>query len=52
MRHVSSIHFLVFGQIPSAYGPERLDLLRKLEKVKELETSEESPEEIVEELVR
>lgn len=34
-----------FGQIPSTYAPERLDLLRQLEKVKEMETSEMIPEE-------
>lgn len=27
-----------FRQIPSTYGPDRLDLLRQLEKVKEMET--------------
>lgn len=37
-------------QIPSTYGPERLDLLRQLEKVKEMETSEENPNENGEEL--
>ncbi|XP_031398894.1 uncharacterized protein LOC116209404 isoform X2 [Punica granatum] len=36
--------------IPSTYGPERLDLLRQLEKVKELETSEANPKEPTEEL--
>ncbi|KAK7847588.1 hypothetical protein CFP56_006465 [Quercus suber] len=36
--------------IPSSYGPERLDLLRQLEKVKEMETSEDNPNENGEEL--
>ncbi|KAK4783547.1 hypothetical protein SAY86_007921 [Trapa natans] len=36
--------------IPSTYGPERLDLLRKLEKVKELEAAETNPKETTEEL--
>ncbi|KAF3972707.1 hypothetical protein CMV_003815 [Castanea mollissima] len=36
--------------IPSTYGPERLDLLRQLEKVKEMETSEDNPNENGEEL--
>lgn len=49
---LAAIQRYVPALIPSAYGPERLDLLRKLEKVKELETSEESPGEIVEELAR
>ena len=37
-------------QIPSTYGPERLDLLRQLEKMKEMETSELNTEENVDEL--
>lgn len=37
-------------QIPSTYGPERLDLLRQIEKVKELETAETNSEEPAEEL--
>lgn len=41
---------MFFWQIPSTYGPERLDLLRQLEKVKEMETSEENPNENGEEL--
>ncbi|KAG0477966.1 hypothetical protein HPP92_012685 [Vanilla planifolia] len=36
--------------IPSTYDPERLDLLRQLEKVKELETSELGGEEGIEEI--
>ncbi|KAK4797521.1 hypothetical protein SAY86_029847 [Trapa natans] len=36
--------------IPSTYGPERLDLLRKLEKVKELEATGTNPKEPTEEL--
>ncbi|XWS66620.1 hypothetical protein CRYUN_Cryun05aG0215700 [Craigia yunnanensis] len=36
--------------IPSTYGPERLDLLRQLEKVKETETNEVDSEENVEEV--
>lgn len=39
-----------FWKIPSTYGPERLDLLRKLEKVKEIETSEVKSEDDTEEL--
>lgn len=41
---------MFFWQIPSTYGPERLDLLRQLEKVKEMETSEENLNENGEEL--
>ena len=40
----------VSWQIPSTYGPERLDLLRQLEKMKEMETSELNTEENVDEL--
>lgn len=39
-----------FWQIPSSYGPERLDLLRQLEKVKEMENSEDNSNENGEEL--
>lgn len=39
--------FVLFKQIPSTYGPERLDLLRQLEKVKEMETREVDPDENV-----
>jgi hypothetical protein len=39
------VNWHVFWQIPSTYGPERLDLLRQLEKVKEMETSDENPNE-------
>jgi hypothetical protein len=34
--------------IPSTYAPERLDLLRQLEKVKEMGVAEGSSEEMVE----
>lgn len=32
-------------QIPSSYAPERLDLLRQLEKVKEMESTEMNSDE-------
>ncbi|PON82893.1 LETM1-like [Trema orientale] len=47
---LAAIQRYVPSLIPSTYGPERLDLLRQLEKVKETETSEESLDESVEEL--
>lgn len=37
---LAAIQRYVPSLIPSTYGPERLDLLRQLEKVKEMETSE------------
>ncbi|EXB54610.1 hypothetical protein L484_019182 [Morus notabilis] len=49
---LAAIQRYVPALIPSTYGPERLDLLRQLEKVKELETGEESSDENVEELAR
>ncbi|KAG7958289.1 hypothetical protein I3843_10G012900 [Carya illinoinensis] len=47
---LAAIQRYVPALIPSTYGPERLDLLRQLEKVKEMETSEENPNENSEEL--
>ncbi|KAF8397942.1 hypothetical protein HHK36_016868 [Tetracentron sinense] len=38
---LAAIQRYVPALIPSTYGPERLDLLRQLEKVKEMETSEQ-----------
>ncbi|XP_057507018.1 uncharacterized protein LOC130790121 isoform X2 [Actinidia eriantha] len=46
---LAAIQRYVPSLIPSAYGPERLDLLRQLEKVKELETTEANPQENAEE---
>uniref|UniRef100_A0A0A9HJF5 Uncharacterized protein n=1 Tax=Arundo donax TaxID=35708 RepID=A0A0A9HJF5_ARUDO len=34
--------------IPSTYAPERLDLLRQLEKVKEMEVADGSSEDLLE----
>lgn len=34
---LTSVRHFLYLQIPSTYGPERLDLLRQLEKVKEME---------------
>ncbi|GKV38887.1 hypothetical protein SLEP1_g46745 [Rubroshorea leprosula] len=42
---LAAIQRYVPALIPSTYGPERLDLLRQIEKVKEMETSETDPEE-------
>ncbi|XWS59444.1 hypothetical protein CRYUN_Cryun08bG0122300 [Craigia yunnanensis] len=42
---LAAIQRYVPALIPSTYGPERLDLLRQLEKVKEMETSEVDYEE-------
>ncbi|KAJ4970431.1 hypothetical protein NE237_003530 [Protea cynaroides] len=42
---LAAIQRYVPALIPSTYGPERLDLLRQLEKVKEMETSEMNPDE-------
>ncbi|XVF07601.1 hypothetical protein REPUB_Repub06bG0153400 [Reevesia pubescens] len=47
---LAAIQRYVPALIPSTYGPERLDLLRQLEKVKEMETSEVDSEENVEEV--
>ncbi|KAL5739990.1 hypothetical protein ACOSP7_028872 [Xanthoceras sorbifolium] len=47
---LAAIQRYVPALIPSTYGPERLDLLRQLEKVKEIETSEVDPDGNVEEL--
>ncbi|OVA14422.1 LETM1-like [Macleaya cordata] len=46
---LAAIQRYVPSLIPSTYGPERLDLLRKLEKVKEMERNEMKPDENVEE---
>lgn len=43
--YTSETHNIFLWQIPSTYGPERLDLLRQLEKVKEMESSEVDPDE-------
>ncbi|XP_071701523.1 uncharacterized protein [Rutidosis leptorrhynchoides] len=42
---LAAIQRYVPSLIPSTYGPERLDLLRQLEKVKEMETTESNPTE-------
>ncbi|GLT90030.1 hypothetical protein SLE2022_079830 [Rubroshorea leprosula] len=42
---LAAIQRYVPALIPSTYGTERLDLLRQIEKVKEMETSETDPEE-------
>ncbi|XP_059462174.1 uncharacterized protein LOC132191251 isoform X1 [Corylus avellana] len=47
---LAAIQRYVPAMIPSTYGPERLYLLRQLEKVKEMEPDEENPNENVEEL--
>ncbi|XP_044506345.1 uncharacterized protein LOC123225988 isoform X2 [Mangifera indica] len=44
---LAAIQRYVPALIPSTYGPERLDLLRQLEKVKEMETREVDPDENV-----
>jgi hypothetical protein len=36
-------------QIPSTYAPERLDLLRQLEKVKQMTTNDVDLDEVVDE---
>lgn len=46
---LAAIQRYVPGLIPSTYGPERLDLLRQLEKMKEMEASETEVNENVEE---
>ncbi|KAJ4830057.1 hypothetical protein Tsubulata_009671 [Turnera subulata] len=48
---LAAIQRYVPALIPSTYGPERLELLRQLEKMKELETTEEDAKENEEELV-
>lgn len=48
---LAAIQRYVPSLIPSTYGTERLDLLRQLEKMKEMETSEPDPEENVGELI-
>ncbi|KAB2087037.1 hypothetical protein ES319_A04G076000v1 [Gossypium barbadense] len=47
---LAAIQRYVPSLIPSTYGSERLDLLRQLEKVKELETSEANSEENIEQV--
>lgn len=47
---LAAIQRYVPSLIPSTYGSERLDLLRQLEKVKELETSEADSEENIEQV--
>ncbi|KAF8044220.1 hypothetical protein BT93_A2259 [Corymbia citriodora subsp. variegata] len=46
---LAAIQRYVPSLIPSTYGPERLDLLRQLEKVKEMETTDVNTQENVEE---
>ncbi|ESQ48887.1 hypothetical protein EUTSA_v10020029mg [Eutrema salsugineum] len=48
---LAAIQRYVPGLIPSTYGSERLNLLRQLEKVKELQTNETEPEEGIEDIV-
>ncbi|CAD5322737.1 unnamed protein product [Arabidopsis thaliana] len=47
---LAGIQRYVPGLIPSTYGSERLNLLRQLEKIKELQTNETESEEGVEEI--
>ncbi|XP_034223401.1 uncharacterized protein LOC117633758 isoform X3 [Prunus dulcis] len=47
---LAAIQRYVPALIPSTYGPERLDLLRQVEKLKEMESSEDSSNESMEEL--
>lgn len=47
---LAAIQRYVPSLIPSTYGPERLDLLRQLEKVKEMETTDVNTQENVEEV--
>ncbi|KAL1204689.1 hypothetical protein V5N11_017305 [Cardamine amara subsp. amara] len=47
---LAGIQRYVPGLIPSTYGSERLNLLRQLEKVKELQTNETETEEGIEEI--
>ncbi|CAN8257052.1 unnamed protein product [Cochlearia groenlandica] len=46
---LAAIQRYVPGLIPSTYGPERLNLLRQLEKVKQMQTDETEPEEAIDE---
>ncbi|KAL6644637.1 hypothetical protein ACP70R_016245 [Stipagrostis hirtigluma subsp. patula] len=49
--HAAILAFIqryVPSMIPSTYGPERLDLLRQLEKIKEMEFAESSSEDLLE----
>ncbi|XP_066326426.1 LETM1 domain-containing protein mdm28, mitochondrial-like [Miscanthus floridulus] len=49
--HAAILAFIqryVPSMIPSTYAPDRLDLLRQLEKVKEMEVAEGSSEDILE----
>lgn len=41
-RHLISFSLILLLQIPTAYGRERLDVLRRLEQLKELESENES----------
>ncbi|CAN8259733.1 unnamed protein product [Cochlearia groenlandica] len=45
---LAAIQRYVPGLIPSTYGSERLNLLRQLEKIKELQTNETEPQEGIE----
>ncbi|XP_030448933.1 uncharacterized protein LOC115671493 isoform X3 [Syzygium oleosum] len=47
---LAAIQRYVPSLIPSTYGPERLDLLRQLEKLKEMETTDVNTQENVEEM--
>ncbi|CAM9004036.1 unnamed protein product [Rhodiola kirilowii] len=47
---LAAIQRYVPALIPSTYGSDRLDLLRQVQKVQELETSEASPSENDEEI--
>ncbi|KAI6696472.1 hypothetical protein NL676_016591 [Syzygium grande] len=47
---LAAIQRYVPSLIPSTYGPERLDLLRQLEKLKEMETADVNTQENVEEM--
>jgi len=49
--HAAILAFIqryVPSMIPSTYAPDRLDLLRQLEKVKEMEVAEGSTEDLLE----
>lgn len=46
---LAAIQRYVPGLIPSTYGAERLNLLRQLEKVKQMQTNETEPEEGIDE---
>lgn len=47
---LAAIQRYIPSLIPSTYGPERLDLLRQLEKMKEMQASEVNPDESAEEI--